>query len=449
MLAATILGSGMAILDTTVVNVALPRIGTDLGAALVGLQWTVNAYTLMLASFVLLGGSLGDRYGRRKVFLAGTVWFTAASVLCGLAPGVWWLVAARALQGVGAALLTPASLALLNASLHPEDRARAIGSWAGWTAVAAAVGPPLGGWLVDVASWRAVFFLNLPLAVLALLATRRAVPESRDPGATPGVDVAGALLGALGLAGVTYALIAAASSPTVAALSAAAGVAALAAFVVVERRSPHPMVPPRLFASAGFSAINLVTLLVYAALSGVMLFLILELQVVAGFSALRAGAATTPVTLLLLLGSPRAGALGKRFGARWPLTVGPLLTAAGVLALQRIGPGARYWADVLPGVVLFGLGLTTLVAPLTAAVLAAADVRSTGVASGINNAVARAGGLLAVAALPLLAGLSGRDYADPRAVDHAFRIVLWSCASLLALGGALSWMLVPRQARRG
>ena len=445
MLVGTILGSGLALLDTTVVNVALPHIGASLGATMDGLQWTVSAYTLMLAALVLLGGALGDRFGRRRLFLVGVVWFTAASVLCGLAPGVWWLVAARALQGIGAALLTPGSLSLINASLHPDDRARGIGIWAGFSGIAAALGPPLGGWIIDASSWRWVFFLNLPVALIALAVTVRYVPESRSDSSAPGFDVTGAVLGAVGLAGVTYALIAGRGPLPIAVGAGVLGLAAFAGFVAVERRSPHPMMPPALFRSREFSVINAVTLLVYAALSGVIFFFVLQLQIVAGFTALAAGAANTPIPILLLLGSPRAGALSKRVGARVPLTVGCLFAALATLLMLRVGPDAVYWRDVLPAVALFGLGLTVLVAPLTATVLAAVDVRYAGVASGVNNAVARTGGLLAIAALPLLVGLSGAGYASPSTVDHAYRLALLCCCGLLATGGVASWLLLPRR----
>ncbi|MDT7666447.1 MAG: hypothetical protein QOD04_6003, partial [Pseudonocardiales bacterium] len=445
LLVGTVLGSGLALLDATVVNVALPHIGVALHTTLAGLQWTVNAYTLMLAAFVLLGGALGDRYGRRRIFLIGMAWFTGASVLCGLSVGVEWLVAARALQGMGAALLTPGSLSLINATLHPDDRGRGIGIWAGFSGIAGALGPVLGGWVIDTFDWRWIFFLNVPVALVVLAVTLRYVPESRAPAPeVRGFDVAGALLGAAGLAGVTYALVA--GHGAIAWAAAAAGVAAFVGFVVVERRSPHPMMPLGLFRSVEFSVINAVTLVVYAGLSGVLFLLVLQLQVTAGFSAIAAGAANAPIPLLILLGSPRAGALGKRYGPRAPLTVGCLLAGLGILAMLRIGPGAVYWRDVLPAVTLFGLGLTVLVAPLTASVLAAVDVRYAGVSSGVNNAVARAGGLLAVAALPLLVGLSGEGYALPAAVDHAYRQAIWYCAGLLGVGAAMSWLLLPRRA---
>lgn len=409
-IAATVLGSGMAFIDATVVNVALPRIGTQLGAGLAGLQWTMNAYTLTLASLILLGGSLGDTFGRRRVFVAGVVWFALASLLCGLAPNIETLVLARALQGVGGALLTPGSLAILQSSFRQQDRARAIGAWSGLGGVAGALGPFLGGWLVDVASWRLVFLINLPVAVVVVAITLRWVPESRDPEKSRELDLLGAGLGAAGLGALTYGLIAWQGrgflSPVV--LSALGlGVLCLAGFVARERWAREPMLPLDIFRSAVFAATNLVTFAVYAAIGGVFFLLVLELQVVSGYSALRAGTALLPVTLMMLLLSARAGALAARIGPRWPMTVGPVTSAVGVALMTRVGPDASYVRDVLPAALLFGLGLAVTVAPLTATVLAAVPDRHAGLASGVNNAVARVAGLLAVAALPLVAGLSG------------------------------------------
>ncbi|WP_431949056.1 MFS transporter [Actinacidiphila sp. bgisy167] len=441
-LVAVVLGSGMTLLDSTVVNVALPTIGKDLGATLAGLQWTINAYTLTLAALILLGGSLGDRFGRRRLFIVGTVWFALASLLCGVAPGIEVLIGARALQGVGGALLTPGSLALIQASFAPQDRARAIGVWSGLGGIAGALGPLLGGWLVDAVSWRWVFFINLPLAALVVAVAARHVPESRDECATGGFDAAGAVLGAVGLAGVTYALIAAGGShPDVAAVSVAAtvGLAAFAGFVVTERRSPHPMLPPSLFANRQFTAANLVTFAVYAALGGLFFFLVLELQTQARYSPLASGTALLPITVIMLALSERAGRLAERIGPRIPMTVGPAVSAVGLLLMLRIGADTSYAADVLPAVCVFALGLTATVAPLTATVLGAADVRLAGTASGVNNAVARAAGLLAVAALPLLAGLSGDDYRDPAAFGRGFRVAVVICAGMLVVGALLAW----------
>ncbi|MFE6778418.1 MFS transporter [Streptomyces sp. NPDC057702] len=440
----TVLGSGMAMLDSTVVNVALPRIGEDLDADLGGLQWTVNAYMLTLAALILLGGALGDRYGRRRVFVVGVVWFALASLLCGLAPNAGVLIGARALQGVGGALLTPGSLALIQSAFRPKDRARAVGAWSGLGGVAAAVGPFVGGWLVDGPGWRWVFLLNVPLALVCVPVALRHVPESRDPRAHGRFDVAGALLGALALAGVTYALIAApdaGASPLV--LGAAGGGLLLAvAFCWLEARRAEPMLPPDLFASRQFTAINLVTLCVYAAFGGFFFLSVVQLQVVVGYSALEAGAALLPTTVLMLLFSARSGELAQRVGPRLPLTVGPLLCAAGMLLMMRVGPDAVYWRDVLPALVVLGSGMVTLVAPLTATVLASVDVGRAGLASGINNAAARAAGLIAVAALPLLAGMGPEAYRSAGEFEETFRRAMPWCAGVLLLGSVLAWASV-------
>ncbi|WFF07603.1 MFS transporter [Micromonospora sp. WMMD1076] len=456
-LLAAILASGMVFLDSTVVNVALPRLGAELDATVAGLQWTVNGYLLMLAAFVLLGGALGDRFGRRRVFLLGVVWFAVASVLCGLAQDTGWLVAARFLQGAGGALLTPGSLSVLQASFHPDDRGRAIGTWSGLSGVSTALGPLLGGWLIDTFSWRWIFFVNLPLAVGVVLAALRWVPESRDEEVSRTgcgrrrFDVAGALLGALALGGVTYALIDAPArgldSPAVLA-AAVLGVVAVVLFVLVERRrGDTAMLPTGLFSSRLFSVLNVFTVVVYAALGGFTFFLAVYLQNVVGWSALLTGLATVPMTVLLLVGSPRAGALSARIGPRLPLTVGPVIAAAGLLLLRRVGPGASYWVDVLPGVALFGAGLTLVVAPLTTSVLGAVSDRFAGVASGFNNAASRAGGLLAVAALPLLVGLSGTGYEQKGALADAYRGALAWCAGLLLAGAVLAAVLIHRPGR--
>ena len=435
-LLATILGSGVAMLDATVVNVALKTIGRDLGAGFDGLQWTLNGYTLTLAALILLGGSLGDRFGRRKVFVLGTVWFAAASLLCGVAQDVPSLVAARALQGVGGALLTPGSLALISASFDPRDRGAAVGAWSGLGGVAGAAGPFVGGWLVEHVSWRAVFLVNLPLAAVVVWVALRHVPESRDTRAAPALDVAGAVLAALGLAGITYGFIGG-SWP-----AGLGGLVVLAVFVLVERRSSHPLVPLELFGSRLFVAANLVTFVVYAAISTVFFLLVLQLQVVVGFAPLAAGAATLPVTVLMLLLSARAGALAQRTGPRLPMTVGPLVAAAGLLLMLRVGPGASYLPDVLPAVVVFGLGLSTLVAPLTATVLGAAPQHLAGTASGVNNAVARTAGLLAVAALPVVVGLGGDAYTSAEAFDPGFRRAVVIAAGLLVVGSVVAAALV-------
>lgn len=440
-LAAATLGSAMALLDSTVVNVALRQIGEDLDASLGDLQWVANGYLLTLAALTLLGGSLGDRYGRRRIFVIGVIGFAATSAACGLAPSAPFLVVARIAQGVAAALLTPGSLAMIQGSFAPADRARAIGTWSGFGSMAAAIGPFVGGWLVDAASWRWVFLINLPVAALALVAAR-AVPETRDPEAVPGFDAGGAVLGALCLGGVTYALIQWTTTPPAAAVALVLGLVAGVAFVVAERRSPHPMLPLSLFASRQFSAANVMTLLTYAALGGVLFFLVLQLQTVAGYGALRAGLATLPITVVMVLLAGRGGALAARIGPRLPMAVGPLLCGVGAFLLARVDADVAYWLDVAVPLTVFGLGLATLVAPLTATVLAAAPDHHAGVASGVNNAVARAGSLLAVAALPLLVGLSGEDYQVPSAFGDGYRAAMLWCAGILVVSGALSWSTI-------
>ncbi|CAM3007214.1 MFS transporter [Prescottella defluvii] len=437
-MAATVLGSSLAMLDGTVVNVALPRIAEDLGAEVTGLQWVLSGYTLTLASLILVGGALGDRLGRRRVFVWGTVWFAIASGLCALAPNVTILVVARLLQGVGAALLTPGSLAIISASFDDEDQGAAIGLWSGLGGVAAAIGPLLGGWLVEIAGWRSVFLINLPLAVAVVWVSVRHVPETRDPHPPARLDLPGTMLAALGLGAGTYGLI------EQSAWAAAAGVGLLVGFVVVERRSRYALVPGSLFASRVFVAANLVTLAVYAALGGVFFLLLLQLQIVSGYSPLAAGIASLPITILMLLLSSRAGRWAQVHGPRIPMTVGPLLGASGLLLMLRIGPGASYLTQVLPAVVVFGLGLSALVAPLTAAVLGSVSSNQAGIASGVNNAVARTSQLLAVAALPALAGIGADALADPTTFAAGFRIAMLICAGLLLLGAVISAVMIPR-----
>ncbi|MEV0294260.1 MFS transporter [Nocardia sp. NPDC050710] len=449
-LLATILGSSVASLDATVVNIALPRIGESLDADVSGLQWTLNGYTLTLASFILLGGSLGDKLGRRKVFVWGTIGFALASVLCGAAVNIEMLVAARILQGVAGAMLTPGSLALISSSIDSRDQGAAIGLWSGFGGVAGALGPFLGGWLIDVAGWQSIFFINVPLALVVVLVALRHVPESRDPDAVARLDIPGAVVVALALGALTFGLIDSMPLLTV------TGLLLLAAFVAIELRSDHPLVPPSLFAgtfsragqsgsapSGGrvFTAANLVTLAVYAALGGVFFLLVLELQLVAGYSPLMSGVATVPVTLIMLVLSAPAGRWAQVHGPRLPLTVGPLLAAAGLVLLMRIGSDTTYLIDVLPGVLVFGLGLSVLVAPLTGAVLGAVPSSEAGIASGVNNAVARTAQLLAVAALPGLAGISG-SLGDPVEFDRGFTVAMWICVGLLVTGAMLAAVLL-------
>ena len=446
MLLAAVLGSALAFVDATIVNVALPRIGADLGADAAGLQWTVNGYTLSLASLILLGGSLSDRFGRRRTFVVGVSWFAGASLLCGLAPSIETLIAARVAQGVGGALLTPGALAILETSFHPADRSRAIGAWSGLGGIAGAVGPLLGGWLVQVATWRLAFLVNVPLAALVVAVALRHVPESRDPDAPRRLDVAGALTAAAGLAGLTYGFTAwpalgATSAPVL--LSLALGLAGMLAFVLAERTTRHPMLPLQIFRSRAFTATNLVTFAVYAALGGVFFLLVLELQVVAGFEPLAAGTALLPVTVLMLLLSARAGALADRIGPRLPMTLGPIACAGGLLLLARVGSGASYLRTVLPGVLALGLGLSLTVSPLTATALGSVDEKHAGIASGVNNAVARAASLLAVAVLPLAAGLGGGTLTDAATLGPAYRPAMLICACLLLAGAVTAFIGIP------
>lgn len=406
--AAAVLGSGAAFLDSTVVNVALPAIADELDSDLAQLQWVLTAYLLTLGSLLVLGGSLGDLFGRRRVYVIGLLGFGASSVLCGLAPTAEVLVLARAVQGTAAALLVPGSLALISASFHPDDRARAIGAWSGLAGVASAIGPFLGGWLVDAVSWRLVFLVNVPIVVVGAWISMRHVDESHAHLPSRRIDVAGAVLLSAGLAGVVYALIeqpVRGWSPVVVG-TLVGGVVALVAFVVVEHRSPAPMVPLSVFRSRQFSGANGATALVYAAFGAALTLVTLHLQVDLDYSALEAGAALLPVTLLMLVFSAPAGGLAQRIGPRLPMTVGSLVIAAGLLLLRPLAPGSGYVLGVLPGVVVVGAGLSLTVAPLTATVLAAIDDERAGIGSAINNAVARIASLLAIAVLPAAAGMA-------------------------------------------
>ena len=437
----TVLGSAIASIDATVVGIALPAIGRDFDTGLATLQWVVTAYTLTLAGLLLVAGALGDRYGRRLVFLIGVVWFAAASALCGFAPDAPTLIAARALQGVGAALLTPGSLAIIEASFRPADRGRAIGAWSGLSGVATAIGPFLGGWLVQAVSWRLIFFINLPVSAAVVAVAWRHVPESHDPQATGRVDLPGGALITAGLVGVTYGLIEGPASgwgsPVV--LGAlVAGALLIAAFAVWQRRAAHPMLPLELFSSRQFTATNLVTFVVYGALGGALFLLPIQLQQVSGYTALAAGTALLPVTLVMLALSARSGELAARIGPRLQMTVGPVVAGLGLALLARIGAGGNYLTEVLPAVAVFGFGLAITVAPLTATVLAAVPARHAGMASAVNNDVARAAGLIAVAVLPALAGIAGSQYLHPAEFSAGFHRAVLICAGLCVLGGALS-----------
>lgn len=450
-LLATVLGSGVAFLDGTIVNVALPRIGADLSAGFSALQWVLDGYLLALGSLVLMGGALGDLYGRRRIFVVGLVGFGLASVGCGLAPTAGVLIAARAAQGAAAALLVPGSLAILSSAYGPADRGRAIGAWSGLAGVATGLGPFVGGYLVDTVSWRWAFLINVPLIAVAVVVTVRHVPESHDPAydgmpALERLDLPGAVTAALGLGLCVYPLIEAGrlGGGTLVALL-AAGLGLLTAFVVLESRRRHPMLPLSLFRSRAFTVANLITLVVYGALGGALFLVAIQLQTELGYSALEAGAAMIPITLLLLAFSARVGRLMRRTGARPLLTAGALLAAAGLLLMVRIAPGAGYPTGVLPGVLVFGLGMTLVVAPITSTALGAVDPLRSGVASGVNNAVARVAGLLAVALLPLAAGLNGQRPGSFTAGVHRALLI---AALLCAAGGVLAWFGLPPSRRQ-
>lgn len=438
---ATVAGSAVAMITGTVVNVALPDIAEGLDAGTAGVQWILNAYMLTLASLILIGGALGDRYGRRRMYVLGTLLFGAASVAAAAAPTLGTLLAARAVMGVGGALLTPGSLAMLEASFHPQDRSAAIGAWSGLGGVAAAIGPVLGGLLLDVAGWRLLFLINLPVCAAAILLTLRHLPESLDPDARANpIDWAGTLTAASGLAALTFGLIGLGGGAGAVPIGAIAiGTALLGLFLVVQRRVPGPLVPLSMFADRTFTTANALTFVVYAALGGVLFLLVVFLRQVLGYSGLQAGLATLPTTAMMLLLSARAGRLATRIGPRTPLTLGPLALAGGMGLYARLDGGSAYLTDVLPGILVFSAGLVLLVAPVTATVLAAAEERRAGVASGINNAVARTGGLLAVAVLPAAAGLGPTALADPARFTAGFGRAMLMSAGLAAIGAAIAW----------
>jgi EmrB/QacA subfamily drug resistance transporter len=441
-LAVAVLGDSMILLEATVVNVALPTIGRNLGAGVAGLQWTLNSYVLTLAALVLVGGSLSDIYGRRRMFILGVVVFVAASALCAAAPTIGLLIAARFVQGIGGALLTPGSLAIIEAVFHPDDRTRAIGAWAGLGAVAGAIGPTVGGYLTDALSWRAVFLINIPLGVFVVVAAVRHVPETRDPTHAGGLDLRGAALATLAIAAVCFALTEASGGLTVVIAASAVGVAAAAAFVAVERRAKHPMLPLELFRSRQFASANLLALVAYAALGGVIFLFVAFLQIALGYSALQAGAATLPITLLLLTLSTPSGAIAQRIGPRIPLTIGAVLTGAGLLLMAQLHPGDRYLSAVLPSLIVFGVGLGVLITPITATVLASVDSRHSGIASAVNNALSRLGQMIAVAALPLAAGLSGSAFENAARMAAGFPVAMRVAAGVSFAAALLAWTTI-------
>jgi EmrB/QacA subfamily drug resistance transporter len=452
-LAITVLGSGIAALDATVVNIALPTIGRDFHTGIAALQWVMTSYILTLAAFLLIGGSLGDRFGRRKVYLIGIVWFALASAACGFAPSAVVLIITRVLQGVGAALLTPGSLAILEASFTPDDRARAIGAWSGLSGVAIAAGPLIGGYLISAASWRWIFFINVPIAAVVIALGARHIPESRDPNMTGKLDYAGALAVVVFLSGITFAFIEAPTlgwtSPAVVTM-ALLGVAGLAAFLVREHRAAAPMLPLSIFRERQFAATSAVTFIVYAALTGATFLFPLVLQVVSGYSPLASGLALVPLTVIMLALSARSGQLASQIGPRLQLSAGPFIAGAGLAMLTFSTSGSSYVIYVLPAVVVFGLGIAITVAPLTATAMSSAPAQHAGIASAVNNDLARFGGLLAVAVLPALAGITGAVYLHPHALAAGFRTAVLISGGLCAAGGLLAAVTIvnPRRTPR-
>jgi EmrB/QacA subfamily drug resistance transporter len=488
-LAATILGSSLAFIDSTVVNVALPALQTSFHATVVGVQWVVESYGLFLAALILVGGSLGDLFGRRRVFVAGVAIFALASVMCGVSSNISELIIARSIQGVGAALLVPGSLAIISNSFDETSRGQAIGTWSGFTAITSAMGPVLGGWLVQHASWRWAFFINLPIAAAVVGISFWKIPESRS--ATLGrLDWWGVLLATCGLGGIVSGFIESADlgwrNPLVLG-SLMVGIACLVGFAIVEARATSPMVPLALFKSFAFSGANLITLFLYAAI-GIFFFLLpLNLIQVQGYSSTATGAAMLPMILLMFLLSRWSGGLIARYGARLPLIAGPMIAGLGFVMFTMPSMGSSYWRTFFPAIIMLGFGMAATVAPLTTVVMSSVDQDRAGTASGINNAVARVAGVLAIAVFGIvlvmafsshlnhslvhlslpsdvvqqvhnneikLAGAQPPDGLDPgtrvlikemigQAFIFGFRIVIFICAGLSLTSAAIAWLMIP------
>jgi EmrB/QacA subfamily drug resistance transporter len=439
-LVAAVLGSGMAGIDSSVMNVALPVIGRDLGAGFSQLQWTVTGYTLSLAALVLLSGALGDHFGRRRVFLIGVTGFTAASLLCAAAPGIDTLIGARSIQGIGGALMIPASLAIVQSSIRAEDRARAIGIWSGFSGVASVIAPFAGGWILELGTWRLIFVINVPVAAILVLVAVRRVPESRAAAPAP-MDWLAAVLAVAALAAVTYVLTTMPGRRSASALSitvAVIAVAAPAAFLWHERHAAAPMLPVALFRSAPFVAANLVTFFVYGAFGAFSFVFTVALETISGYSPVEAGSTLLPITIIALLLSGRSGQLAARIGPRLQVTAGPFLCAAAAMLAVRVSAHTGYWTTVIPLECVFGLGIAAMVAPLTSTALSSVPAGHAGVASGVTNAVSRAAALLWIAALPPIAGLSGPAYANAAALRGGYQEICVVCAASLALAGTLA-----------